>query len=161
MIYTSELGRHSLAPRAKPPPTPRVPNAPGSSHNSGPRGLQNGTMYKIKIWLHNWIQFDEKPHLQIFKQIGQPVAFDSMFLFSLDAQVSFKRNSIDVVQKTYTVFFYKCGESNFAMGYNLWAIKHKSLQLLYAASLNFSHLNLGQSAVCFLRNQSRELQTHV
>lgn len=37
---TSESGRHSLAPRANPPPTPRVPNAPGSSQVSGPRGLK-------------------------------------------------------------------------------------------------------------------------
>ncbi|KAF4533463.1 hypothetical protein B566_EDAN001192, partial [Ephemera danica] len=34
-----ESGRQSLAPNAKPPPTPRVPNAPGSSQQRGPRGL--------------------------------------------------------------------------------------------------------------------------
>ena len=35
---TSALGLHSLAPSANPPPTPRVPKAPGSSQHSGPRG---------------------------------------------------------------------------------------------------------------------------
>lgn len=41
IIHTSLSGRHNFAPSAKPPPTPRVPNAPGSSHLSGPRGLEN------------------------------------------------------------------------------------------------------------------------
>lgn len=39
IIHTSVSGRQSLAPRANPPPTPRVPKAPGSNQHRGPRGL--------------------------------------------------------------------------------------------------------------------------
>ena len=37
-IQTSELGLTSLAPKAKPPPTPKVPYAPGSNHDPAERG---------------------------------------------------------------------------------------------------------------------------
>ena len=33
--HTSRPGRATAAPSAKPPPTPRVPNTPGSSQDSG------------------------------------------------------------------------------------------------------------------------------
>ena len=38
-IHTSASGRTNFAPSAKPPPTPNVPNAPGSNQRNGPRGL--------------------------------------------------------------------------------------------------------------------------
>lgn len=66
IIHTSLSGRHSLAPRANPPPTPRVPNAPGSSHLSGPLGLQKIAESFISIQHSEW----KNKCLNIYLKIG-------------------------------------------------------------------------------------------
>ena len=48
IIHTSQSGRHNLAPNANPPPTPSVPNAPGSSQCKGALGLQWKILIKQK-----------------------------------------------------------------------------------------------------------------
>ncbi len=53
---TSLSGRDNLAPKAKPPPTPNVPNAPGSSQVNGPRGLFNTEM-EFKTYNHMETQY--------------------------------------------------------------------------------------------------------